>query len=126
LVGREEGMARDASSARLDAGKAGGDGVRGDEAAVVVAQELVYSKTSLRPTRWVLVGGRDPPVQKPEDLRGKRIATELVAYTRRWFAERNVDVHIEVSWGATEAKVAEGLVDANVGGTEPGTHYRVH
>src|SRR5947207_1678253 len=72
------------------------------------------------------VEGEDWPVRKPEDLRGKRIATELVGYTRRWFAERNVDVHIEFSWGATEAKVAEGLVDAIVEVTETGSTIRAH
>src|SRR5207244_4990801 len=101
-------------------------GVLEDEADVVVAQELVYSKRSLRPTRWVLVVGRESTVQKPEDLRGARIATELVGYTKRWFAERNIDVHIEFSWGATEAKVAEGLVDAIVEVTETGSTLRAH
>jgi ATP phosphoribosyltransferase len=74
----------------------------------------------------VLVVSRDSRVQKPEDLRGGRIATELVEYTRRWFAERKIDVHIEFSWGATEAKVAEGLVDAIVEVTETGSTLRAH
>ena len=65
-------------------------------------------------------------MQKPEDLRGTRIATELVGYTRRWFAERGIDVQIEFSWGATEAKVAEGLVDAIVEVTETGSTLRAH
>ena len=65
-------------------------------------------------------------MQRPEDLRGGRIATELVGYTRRWFAERGIDVHIEFSWGATEAKVAEGLVDAIVEVTETGSTIRAH
>jgi ATP phosphoribosyltransferase len=86
----------------------------------------VYSKTSLTPTRWVLVVPNDSPVEKPEDLRGKRVATELVGYTRRWFAERKVEVQIEFSWGATEAKVAEGLVDAIVEVTETGSTLRAH
>src|SRR5207248_6148226 len=126
LLVRAQEMARYVASGTLDAGVTGRDWVLEDEADVVVAQELVYSKTSLRPTRWVLVVGRDSPARKPEDLRGKRIATELVGYTRRWFAERNVDVHIEFSWGATEAKVAEGLVDAIVEVTETGSTIRAH
>ena len=126
LLVRAQEMARYVASGTLDAGITGRDWVLEDEADVVVAQELVYSKTSLRPTRWVLVVGGDSPVRKPEDLRGKRIATELVGYTRRWFAERNVDVHIEFSWGATEAKVAEGLVDAIVEVTETGSTIRAH
>jgi ATP phosphoribosyltransferase len=126
LLVRAQEMARYVESGALDAGITGRDWVLEYDADVVVAQELVYSKASLRPTRWVLVVGRDSPVQKPEDLHGKRIATELVGYTRRWFAERKVDVHIEFSWGATEAKVAEGLVDAIVEVTETGSTIRAH
>jgi ATP phosphoribosyltransferase len=126
LLVRAQEMARYVSSGVLDAGITGRDWVLEDDAKVVVAQELVYSKTSLRPTRWVLVVNRDSPVQKPEDLRGGRIATELVGYTRRWFADRGIDVHIEFSWGATEAKVAEGLVDAIVEVTETGSTLRAH
>jgi ATP phosphoribosyltransferase len=126
LLVRAQEMARYVASGVLDAGITGRDWVLEDNADVVVAQELVYSKTSLRPTRWVLVVPRDSPVQKPEDLRGTRVATELVGYTRRWFAEQNIDVQIEFSWGATEAKVAEGLVDAIVEVTETGSTIRAH
>ena len=126
LLVRAQEMARYVESGTLDAGITGRDWVLEYDAQVVVAQELVYSKTSLRPTRWVLVVARDSKVEKPEDLRGARIATELVGYTRRWFAERNIDVHIEFSWGATEAKVAEGLVDAIVEVTETGSTLRAH
>ena len=69
---------------------------------------------------------RDSKVQTPEDLQGGRIATELVGYTRRWFAERRIDVHVEFSWGATEAKAAEGLVDAIVEVTETGSTLRAN
>ena len=126
LLVRAQEMARYVESGTLDAGITGRDWVLEHAADVVVAQELVYSKTSLRPTRWVLVVSRDSRVQKPEDLRGCRIATELVEYTRRWFAERKIDVQIEFSWGATEAKVAEGLVDAIVEVTETGSTLRAH
>lgn len=126
LLVRAQEMARYVEGGTLDAGITGRDWVLEYAADVVVAHELVYSKTSLRPTRWVLVVARDSPVQAPEDLRGARIATELVAYTRRWFAERHVDVHVEFSWGATEAKVAEGLVDAIVEVTETGSTIRAH
>jgi ATP phosphoribosyltransferase len=119
LLVRAQEMARYVESGTLDAGITGRDWVLEYDAQVVVTQELVYSKASLRPTRWVLVVGRDSPVQRPEDLRGARIATELVGYTRRWFRERNIDVQVEFSWGATEAKVAEGLVDAIVEVTGP-------
>jgi ATP phosphoribosyltransferase len=119
-------MARYVESGTLDAGITGRDWVLEYDADVVVAEELVYSKASLRPTRWVLVVGHDSPVQRPEDLRGCRIATELVGYSKRWFAERGIDVQIEFSWGATEAKVAEGLVDAIVEVTETGSTIRAH
>jgi len=126
LLVRAQEMARYVESGALDAGITGRDWVLEYDAQVVVAQELVYSKTSLRPTRWVLVVARDSPVQKPEELRGARVATELVGYTRRWFEEQGIDVHIEFSWGATEAKVAEGLVDAIVEVTETGSTIRAH
>jgi ATP phosphoribosyltransferase len=126
LLVRAQEMARYVESGALDAGLTGRDWVLEYDADVHVAQELVYSKASLRPTRWVLVVGRDSPVRTPDDLRGKRIATELVGYTRRWFTERGIDVHIEFSWGATEAKVAEGLVDAIVEVTETGSTIRAH
>ena len=126
LLVRAQEMARYVESGALDAGITGRDWVLEYDAQVEVAQELVYSKTSLRPTRWVLVVARDSPVQKPEDLRGARVATELVGYTRRWFEEQGIDVHVEFSWGATEAKVAEGLVDAIVEVTETGSTIRAH
>ena len=126
LLVRAQEMARYVESGSLDAGITGRDWVLEHDTQVVVAQELVYSKASLRPTRWVLVVGRDSPVKKPEDLHGARIATELVEYTKRWFAERKIDVQIEFSWGATEAKVAEGLVDAIVEVTETGSTIRAH
>jgi ATP phosphoribosyltransferase len=126
LLVRAQEMARYVESGVLDAGITGRDWVFEYDAKVHVAQELVYSKASLRPTRWVLVVAGDSPVKKPEDLQGKRIATELVGYTTRWFKERGIDVHIEFSWGATEAKVAEGLVDAIVEVTETGSTLRAH
>lgn len=126
LLVRAQEMARYVESGTLDAGITGRDWVLEYDAKVVAAQELVYSKTSLRPTRWVLVVNRDSPVKTPEDLRGARIATELVGYTKRWFAEKKIDVQIEFSWGATEAKVAEGLVDAIVEVTETGSTIRAH
>jgi len=126
LLVRAQEMARYVGSGALDAGITGRDWVLESEADVVVAQELVYSKASLRPTRWVLVVAQGSKVARPEDLRGARIATELVGYTRRWFAERNIDVQIEFSWGATEGKVAEGLVDAIVEVTETGSTLRAH
>lgn len=126
LLVRAQEMARYVENGTLDAGITGRDWVLEYDAKVEVVRELVYSKTSLRPTRWVLVVAGDSPVETPEDLRGCRVATELVGYTTRWFAERGIDVQIEFSWGATEAKVAEGLVDAIVEVTETGSTLRAH
>jgi ATP phosphoribosyltransferase len=126
LLVRAQEMARYVEAGVLDTGITGRDWVYEYDAKVEVAQELVYSKTSLRPTRWVLVVAADSPVKAAEDLRGKRVATELVGYTKRWFTERGIDVRIEFSWGATEAKVAEGLVDAIVEVTETGSTIRAH
>jgi ATP phosphoribosyltransferase len=83
-------------------------------------QDLIYSKASARQARWVLVVREDSPVRSIEDMEGKRISTELVRFTERYFKERGVNVHVEFSWGATEAKVVEGIVDAIVEVTETG------
>src|SRR4029077_11419952 len=97
LLVRAQEMARYVESGTLDAGITGRDWVLEYGADVVVAQELVYSKTSLRPTRWVLVVARDSKVERSEAPRGSRLAPELVGYTRRWFAERGIDVQVEFS-----------------------------
>jgi len=123
---RAQEMARYVAGGTLDAGITGRDWILENGVEVTVVRDLVYSKATLRPTRWVLVVPDDSPVQKPEDLRGKRIATELVEYTRRFFAERRIEVEVEFSWGATEAKAAEGLVDAIVEVTETGTTLRAN
>jgi ATP phosphoribosyltransferase len=68
----------------------------------------------------------DSPIQRLEDMEGKKIATELVSFTKRYFAERGINVKVEFSWGTTEAKVVEGLVDAIVDVTETGSTIRAH
>ena len=93
---------------------------------VQLVTDLVYSKLSNRPARWVLAVAGDSPYQKPEDLAGKRVATEIMGLTERYFKERNIPVKVEYSWGATEAKVVEGLTDAIVEVTETGTTIRAH
>ena len=123
---RAQEMARYVESGTLDAGITGHDWILENGADVAVIRDLVYSKATLRPTRWVLVVPEKSTVQKPEDLRGKRIATELVNYTRRYFSERSIAVDVEFSWGATEAKAAEGLVDAIVEVTETGSTLRAN
>jgi ATP phosphoribosyltransferase len=123
---RAQEMARYVEAGTLDAGITGHDWILENGADVAVIRDLVYSKATIRPTRWVLVVPNDSPVQRPEDLRGKTVATELVNYTRRYFAERGIEVDVEFSWGATEAKAAEGLVDAIVEVTETGSTLRAN
>jgi len=123
---RAQEMARYVEDGTLDAGLTGIDWIRENNSQVEVVCDLVYSKASFRPTRWVLVVPEDSPVKTPEDLRGKRIATELVNYTKRYFAERSIPVDVEFSWGATEAKAADGLVDAIVEVTETGSTIRAN
>jgi ATP phosphoribosyltransferase len=118
---RSQEMAKYVERGTLDVGIAGRDWVEENQADVIIVDNLVYSKVSRRPARWVLVVTQDSPVQRPEDLAGKTISTELVGFTRRYFAERNIPVEVEFSWGATEAKVVEGLCDAIVEVTETGS-----
>jgi ATP phosphoribosyltransferase len=93
---------------------------------VEVLDDLVYSKVSQKPARWVLAVPAESGIHRLEDLEGKKIATELVNFTRRYFSERNIRVDVEFSWGATEAKVVSGLADAIVEVTETGSTIRAH
>ena len=110
----------------LDAGLTGKDWIAEYNSDVHVVADLVYSKVSARPARWVVAVAADSPFHKLEDLSGKKVATELVNYTKRYFESRNIDVHIEYSWGATEAKVVSGLADAIVEITETESTIRAH
>ncbi len=110
----------------LDVGIAGRDWVRENDSDVVEVGEMVYSKVSRRPARWVLVVAQDSPVQGPEDLEGATISTELVGFTKRFFAEQNIQVDVEFSWGATEAKILKGLCDAIVEVTETGSTIKAN
>lgn len=123
---RSQEMAPYVAGGTLDAGLTGIDWVLETEADVETVCELVYSKTSDQPARWVLVVNQDSPVNTIADLEGKKVATELVGYTRRFLAERGITADVEFSWGATEAKVVEGLADAAVELTETGSTIRAH
>lgn len=123
---RAQEMARYVEDGTLDAGLTGRDWILENDSRVEAVCDLVYSKASFRPTRWVLVVPEESPVRAPEDLRGKRVATELVNYTKRFFASRQIPVDVEFSWGATEAKAADGLVDAIVEVTETGSTIRAN
>lgn len=110
----------------LDAGLTGQDWLAETGADVREVSHLVYSKSSDQPCRWVLVVKNDSDIRSLEDLQGKRIATELVNFTRQYLAERDIQASVEFSWGATEAKVVEGLADAAVEITETGSTIRAH
>lgn len=123
---RAQEMAHYVEEGVLDAAITGKDWILEGGSDVVEVQEMIYSKESPRPARWVLVVTEDSPVQRIEDLQGKKIATELVSFTKKYFAERGISVKVEFSWGTTEAKVVEGLVDAIVDVTETGSTIRAH
>ncbi len=123
---RAQEIARYVEDGTFDAGLTGKDWVLENESDVVVIDDLVYSKVSRGPARWVLAVDAESRYERPEDLQGKRVATELVGFTRRFFAERGIDVQVEFSWGSTEAKVKEGVVDAIVDVTETGTTLRAN
>ena len=123
---RPQEMPRYIEDGSLDAGITGSDWIVENGSDLVEVASFVYSKVSLAPTRWVIVVPEASPVRRLEDLEGKRIATEMTNFARRAFAERKVKVDIEFSWGATEVKVAEGLVDAALEVTETGSSLRAN
>lgn len=117
---RAQEIPRYVAAGALDAGLSGLDWVLETEADVVQVCDLVYSKATRRPARWVLAVAQDSPMQSPRELAGKRIATEVVNVTRRYLAQHGVEAQVEFSWGATEIKVPE-LADAIVELTETGS-----
>jgi ATP phosphoribosyltransferase len=123
---RAQEMAANVQEGTLDAGLTGMDWIAENNSDVHVVEDLVYSKVSARPARWVLAVAYDSPIKKLEDLKGKKISTELVKFTERYFKERNIDVNVEFSWGATEAKVVNGLADAIVEITETEATIKAH
>ncbi len=123
---RAQEMSRYVENETLDAGLTGKDWIAENDSDVHVVADLVYSKVSARPARWVVAVPYDSGITRLEDLAGKKIATELVAFTRRYFAERGIEVTIEFSWGATEAKVVSGLADAIVEVTETESTIKAH
>ena len=125
-LARAQEMSRFVEVGTLDAGLTGKDWILENGSDVVVVQDLIYSKASAAPARWVLVVSEDSPIRDLKDLEGKKIFTELVHFTKRYFAERNIHVQVEFSWGATEGKVIEGLCDAIVEVTETGSTLRAN
>ena len=125
-LARAQEMSRFVEIGTLDVGLTGKDWVLENGSDVVVVQDLIYSKTSTVPARWVLVVAEDSPIRELKDLKGKKVFTELVNFTKRYFAERKIQVDVEFSWGATEGKVIEGLCDAIVEVTETGGTLRAN
>ena len=126
VLARPQEMSRYVEDGVLDAGITGKDWTLENDSDVHVVCDFVYSKASMRPTRWVLVVPNASPITDIAQMQGKRIATEMVGFTKRYFAERTIDVDVEFSWGATEAKVVQGLVDAIVEVTETGSTIRAN
>jgi ATP phosphoribosyltransferase len=124
---RAQEMARYVRDGSLDCGLTGYDWVveNGATDSVTELAELVFSKVSRRPVRWVLAVPNDSPVRGPKDLQGKRIATEVVNITRNWLASHGVTAQVEFSWGATEVKPPK-LADAIVEVTETGSSLRAN
>lgn len=123
---RAQEMSRYVQNGTFDVGLTGRDWIMENDSDVEVIADLVYSKVSQRPARWVLAVPMDSPIRDVADLNGKKIATELVNFTRRYFESAGVKVCVEFSWGATEAKVIAGLCDAIVEVTETGATMRAN
>lgn len=123
---RAQEMARYVESGVLDVGLTGLDWILEHRADVEIISDLIYSKASTRKARWVLAVPENSTIGRLEDCAGKTISTELLEFTKGYFAERNIPVNVEFSWGATEAKVVERLVDAIVEVTETGSTIRAH
>src|SRR5947208_8098782 len=122
---RAQEMPRYVQDGSLDCGLTGYDWIMENDARVKEVAELVFSKVSRRPVRWVLAVPNDSPIKDVKDLQGKRIATEVVGLTRRWLAKHGVEAHVEFSWGATEVKPPR-LADAIVDVTETGSSLKAN
>ena len=101
---RAQEMPRYVQDGSLDCGLTGYNWIIENDAKIIELAELVFSKVSKRPVRWVLAVPNDSPVQSVKDLQGKRVATEVVNLTKRWLAQHGVSAQVEFSWGATEVK----------------------
>jgi ATP phosphoribosyltransferase len=122
---RAQEMARYVEDGTLDCGLTGHDWILENNAKVCELAELVFSKVSRRPVKWVLAVPHDSLIQSVKDLQGKRIATELVNVTRGWLAQHGVTAHVEFSWGATEVKPPR-FADAIVDVTETGSSLKAN
>ena len=124
IMFRAQEMSRYVEDGVIDAGLTGKDWICENGSDVIEVCELVYSKATARPALWVLAVPGESKVQKPQDLQGKIVATELVKVTEDYFASKNIDVKVEFSWGATEVKAR--LLDGIVEVTETGSSLRAN
>jgi len=123
---RAQEMSRYVADGALDCGITGNDWVLENNSAVVRVTDLIYAKQGLNKVRWVLAVPEDSGIKSIKDLKGRRIATELVNVTKEFFRRNKVEVEVEFSWGATEVKVSSGLVDAIVELTETGRSLKAN
>ncbi len=125
LLIRSQEMARYVENGVLDAGICGRDWVLENDADVLEVCDLRYSKATNRPIRWVVAVPNDSKIESIRQLKGKRIATELVGFTSRYLKEHGIQADVEFSWGATEVKPPL-LADAIVELTETGSSLRAN
>ncbi|MFC1668505.1 ATP phosphoribosyltransferase [Chlamydiota bacterium] len=125
LLIRAQEISRYVENGTLDIGLTGKDWILENDSEVIEVCELIYAKQGLRPVKWVVAVPQDSTIKTVKDLQGKKIATEAVNLTKKYFKEAGVEVHVEFSWGATEVKVPE-LVDAIVELTETGSSLRAN
>jgi len=123
---RAQEISRYVETGLFDLALTGKDWILENSSDVIEVEDLIYSKATYRPAKWVLAVDEKSDIRTIEDLEGKKIATELVNFTRQYFKERNISVEVEFSWGATEAKVVDGLADAIVEVTETGSTIKAH
>jgi len=125
LLIRAQEIPRYVEKGIIDIGLTGMDWVIENNADIVNVGKLVYAKQGLKPVRWVLAVSESSKIKTPQDLNGKRIATEVVNITKKYLDQKGIDAAVEFSWGATEVKVPE-LVDAIVELTETGSSLKAH
>ena len=125
MMVRSQEMAKYVEDGVFDAGLTGFDWICESGARVTEVCELIYAKSGFRPVRWVLAVPNDSKIKSLKDLNGKRVATELQNYVRKYFAKNKVKATVEFSWGATEAKAGR-FVDAIVELTETGSSLRAN
>jgi len=123
---RAQEMARYVEEGVLDCGITGEDWILENGSDVIRMAELMYAKRTANPVRWVVAAKEDGHIKSIKDLEGKRVATELVGYTKKFFKSKKINVDVEFSWGATEVKAKSGLVDAIVDLTETGESLKAN